>query len=152
MREDDTQQSGEILELDFTPRFLEKQEWDDVRNIVMQQVSPDYDLAVNYGEQPPVTMIVPVEDISPGWEALRAHYTELLGTLTHCDDPPLPPSSGDWSDLRLYPVRHKDQSLDEPPTTVVIAWQNGEGTVISFNSAEPEMEESSDQFDVPDRA
>lgn len=143
MREDDTREPGDILELDFTPRFLDEQEWDDVSDIIMTQVSPDYELAVNYGAQQRVTMRVPVEDISPEWETLHAHCAEMLKKLPHSDDPPLPSPAGDGADLRLYPVRHKGQSPDEPPTPVVIAWRNGKGTVVSFNAAEPEIEESS---------
>jgi len=134
--------SGRIVELDFTPPNLDETEWAEATRIVKEQLSPDYDLAIDPGEQQPVILSVPEEDISPSWETLRTHSAEVVDTIEKYEDPPLPSFADDEAaDLRVYPLWRNGQSKTDDPGSVVISMKMGK--VVSFNESAPEPERGS---------
>jgi hypothetical protein len=143
MADDSGRQSQEIVELDVTPPDLDQSEWDRATSIVQAQVSPDYDLAIQPGEQPQVSVRVREENMSPSWEEMRTHCARIAEAIPQYDEPALPSFADDEAaDLRLYPIRRNDRTPDEKPNSVIISLKSGK--VVSFNQSEPGSEESTE--------
>ncbi len=143
MANESGRQPQEIIELDVTPPDLDQAEWDRATRIVKQQLSPDYDLAIQPGEQPQVIVRVRAENMSPSWEDLRNHCARVAENIPKFEEPALPAFADDEAaELRLYPIRRKDRPPDEKPKSVIISLKSGK--VVSFNQSEPEPEESTE--------
>ncbi|MBA2468536.1 MAG: hypothetical protein H0V37_03955 [Chloroflexia bacterium] len=142
MTDDSGRESQEIVELDVTPPELDQSEWDRATSIIKEHLSPDYDLAIQPGQQRRAVVRVREENMSPSWEELRAHCARIAETIQQYEKPELPSFADDEAaELRLYPIRRKDRPTDEEPNSVVISLESGK--VVSFNQSEPESEESS---------